>query len=336
MVASDPIILPTCLLEVKDDLSIARLPHPRTRLPALFAIRAGQGIWEIQSVVSPPTSGRSWFFEPIREDQPDQLISQQAGRLLVVTPFDPFFLLLGLFLGQAQSDEQHNPFAIDKKNGDHRARFEEIETILERAQAHWLFAESAEGPTAGDVELFTNEAFHDKHLTRIFAPLHQEEQGCTLWRLEGERIVQEIERKIDHLASAGLEAGRDARTIWTRLGSKEGLFDFEQTPNNLSIIKDIYNKIALEIIQAYLPSTISEHLRGMDKYAFAALKKEKEKQAQRSMINPLEIGRGSQGSEAKTTKGSAKPPPAKRKKADDSLKPPPKITLHQFFPPQVP
>ncbi|KAA1087389.1 hypothetical protein PGT21_030494 [Puccinia graminis f. sp. tritici] len=335
MAASDPIILPTCVLEVKDDLPIVRLPHPRTRLPALFAIKAGQGIWEIQSIVSSPTSSRSWFFRPRREDQIDQLISQQAGRLLVVTPFDPFFLLLGLFLGHANSGNETDLFAIDKKSTDHRARFEDIETILERIQEHWLFAGSAEGPTAGDVELFTNEAFQDKHLSRIFAPLHQEETGTTLWRLEAERIVKEIRRKVDQLNSVGLDAGRDVRTVWTRLGSKEGLFDFEQTSQNLPIINDIYKKISLEMIQAYLPKPISEHLQGMNEYQFLALRKEKENQARRSTINPLEIGRNPQGSEAKS-KSTAKPPPAKRKKTEDSLKPRPKGTLHQFFKPKAP
>jgi len=220
----------TGLLEVKDDLPIVRLPHPRTRRPALFAIRAGQGIWEVQSVASPSLgSGRTWFFEPVREDEPDQLLSQHAGRLLLVTPFDPFFLLLGLFLGHANRGD---PFDVEKK---HNTRFEEIDTVLERAQVDWLFAESGQCPVPDDVELFTNEAFHDKHLSKIFAPLHQQDGASTLWRLDPERIVQEIRRKVERLASAGLQAGREARTVWTRLASKEGLFNLD--PTNASLIQ---------------------------------------------------------------------------------------------------
>ncbi|PLW32291.1 hypothetical protein PCASD_14193 [Puccinia coronata f. sp. avenae] len=329
MMASDPIILPSCLLELNSDLPVIRLPHPKTRRPALFVVRAGHGIWEIQSIASPSSSSRSWFFQPVREDQPDQLMSQHAGRLLVVTPFDPFFLLLGLFCCS-----QAHPFLdLEKKDTSHRARFEEIDAMLERIQELWLFADSTEGPTPGDVELFTREAFQAQNLDRIFEPLHQEERGTTLWRPDPERILREIQRKVHHLAAAGLRSGREARSIWTRLASKEGLFNFDETPDNLLIINDIYQKVALDMVQACLPDPIRAHLHGLAEYGFEALKAANEKQASKPTLNPLEIGRRvSHGTDSKA-KNPAKPPPAKRKKTEDTLRNQPKVTLHHFFKP---
>lgn len=289
----------------------------------------------MQSVASPgPGSGRTWFFEPVRQDEPDQLLSQHAGRLLLVTPFDPFFLMLGLFLGHANRCET-DPFEVEKK---HNTRFEEIDTVLERAQVHWLFAESGEGPVPDDVELFTNEAFHHKHLSKIFVPLHHQDGGSTLWRLDPERILQEIRRKIDQLATAGLQAGPESRTVWTRLACKEGLFNLDQT--NVSLMKEMYQKVALEMVDAHLPPWIGEHVRGMDDYQFATLRAEAAKQDVVSSLNPLDIGRkvnphgGPSDSRSRTS--SNKPPPAKRKKNDENMKPKPKLTLDNFFKPPPP
>ncbi|KAI7949895.1 hypothetical protein MJO28_008716 [Puccinia striiformis f. sp. tritici] len=357
--ASDPIILPTCLLEVNEDLPIVRLPHPRTRAAALFAVRAGLGIYEIQSVASPPTSSRSWFFEPISEDQPDQLISKQAGRLLLVTPFDPFFLLLDLFLGHLKSGSDHpNPFEVDSnghKNKDQRgphSRFEEIDAILERVQEHWLFSDSdnGRGPSTSDVETFTKEAFKNQHLSRIFAPLthhHQQQQEGgeenqdnerTLWRVEPDRILNEIKRKVDLLTSVGSKAGQsETRSVWTRLAAKEGVLDFDlQNPDHLPVINDVYKKTALEMVQANLTDSINRYILDQNKqeYNFENLKKAKDKLTRQSttttIMNPSElIGRKT------TTTTSNAPPPAKRKKKDnEDLKPKPKITLHSYFKPK--
>ncbi|POW19129.1 hypothetical protein PSHT_05030, partial [Puccinia striiformis] len=278
--ASDPIILPTCLLEVNEDLTIVRLPHPRTRAAALFAVRAGLGIYEIQSVASPPTSSRSWFFEPISEDQPDQLISKQVN------------------------DDQKNK---DQK-GPH-SRFEEIDAILERVQEHWLFSDSdnERRPSTSDVEIFTKEAFKNQHLSRIFAPLthhhhQQHEEGeenqdneSTLWRVEPDRILNEIKRKVDLLTSVGSKAGQsETRSVWTRLAAKEGVLDFDlQNPDHLPIINDIYKKIALEMVQANLTDSINRYILAQNKqeYNFENLKKAKDKLTRQAtmIMNPSEL-----------------------------------------------
>jgi hypothetical protein len=83
----NPILLSAGLLELNSDLPVIRLPHPKTCRPALFVVRAGHGIWEIQSIASPSSSSRSWFFQPVREDQPDQLMSQHGM-------YQAFFLLV--------------------------------------------------------------------------------------------------------------------------------------------------------------------------------------------------------------------------------------------------
>ncbi|KAG8854032.1 hypothetical protein FRB91_004140 [Serendipita sp. 411] len=78
-------------LENTTALSFLKLPHPRTDLPALFlpfssesSVDREEQILEVQAV-NPPAS-RSWFTD-------DNTVLED-GRLLLLTPIDPMFLLL--------------------------------------------------------------------------------------------------------------------------------------------------------------------------------------------------------------------------------------------------
>lgn len=346
MVPSDPILLPNDSIELDRLLPIIRLPHPRTRSAALFAIRPTQKIWEIKSIGSPSTNpSRSWFYESSNDHHPDLVLSRQAGRLLFLTPFDPFFLLLGLFYGHPSSGGKNDRFEVDGnksgKDGDHQTRFEEIDSILERAQDQWFFANTQDTPSSGDLELWTTEALRDQHLQRVCCPLRQEDPSTkTLWRLDPQRIVREIKRKIDHLANVGLSAGFEAHSVWTRLAREEGLLSSHPEPSDSSLINETYRKIALGMIQSYLPDSISDYLDGLDEFKFEGLKQRLSDLT--PVVHPptLEIGRnkidlppGKPSNKTSLTSDSKKKRP-KIAPDDDTLSSSSsqkKVTLHKFF-----
>ncbi|KAG8863260.1 hypothetical protein FRB96_008751 [Tulasnella sp. 330] len=81
--------------------SFLRLPHPRTGIPCLFLLadpsapstskKSASPVLEVQSIA--PDAGRSWFF--------GNNTIVQDGKLLVLTPIDPAFLLISFFMSIA-------------------------------------------------------------------------------------------------------------------------------------------------------------------------------------------------------------------------------------------
>ncbi|EJU04090.1 hypothetical protein DACRYDRAFT_114503 [Dacryopinax primogenitus] len=97
--SAHPAVIPKELLsyvEAQNTSRCLRLPHPRTGLPALFlpfsrpasadGKTGANGILELQSIS--PDAKRSWFMTP------GELVSD--GKLLVLAPIDPIFLLIPL------------------------------------------------------------------------------------------------------------------------------------------------------------------------------------------------------------------------------------------------
>ncbi|MBW0477835.1 hypothetical protein O181_017550 [Austropuccinia psidii MF-1] len=292
---SDPLLLPSSLISAADELPIVRLPHPRTRLPALFVIRPGQGFWEVQSIVSPPTASRSWFFQPLDQEKPELLLSRNGGRLLFVTAFDPFFLLLGLFFGLSQPD---NPFETGEPNKSRRGHFEQMDVLLDRFQETWMFSDCSGGPTLTDFELFAAEALQPKTLCRVCEALEQD-STTTLWRLDPAKVVQNIEHKVDTLAKTGLAAKGEDNTVWTRLAKKEGLLAVNGTSDEPLLLEEIYRKLGFHMVQAYLPISLFDHLN-QAAFQFPSLDAFLKRQV--SLGDPLEIGRRSEPDTSKSGK----------------------------------
>ncbi|VDC01652.1 unnamed protein product [Peniophora sp. CBMAI 1063] len=93
--------------------SFLRLPHPRTGELSLFlpyrrtaSTSTSKCEWDILEVqsISPPGS-RSWFL-----DEPDEGAVVADGKLLVMTPIDPAFLLLPLLLAVRPADKSVGMF----------------------------------------------------------------------------------------------------------------------------------------------------------------------------------------------------------------------------------
>ncbi|KZV69958.1 hypothetical protein PENSPDRAFT_608011 [Peniophora sp. CONT] len=87
--------------------SFLRLPHPRTSVPTLFlpyrrtaSTSTSKYEWDILEVqsVSPP-GPRSWFL-----DEPGEGAVVADGKLLVMTPIDPAFILIPLLLAVRPAD----------------------------------------------------------------------------------------------------------------------------------------------------------------------------------------------------------------------------------------
>lgn len=85
------------LLESPSSLSPLRLPHPRTGLPALF-LPHDSSILELHTIA--PDAPRSWFVG-------QSVVSD--GKILLMTPVDPAFLLIP-FLRAALSHEPQHPY----------------------------------------------------------------------------------------------------------------------------------------------------------------------------------------------------------------------------------
>ncbi|EIN11896.1 hypothetical protein PUNSTDRAFT_111911 [Punctularia strigosozonata HHB-11173 SS5] len=89
-------------LDSETALRFLRLPHPRTGIPSLFLpyVPLGQSkhtILEVQAVA--PPNPRSWFMSE------GEVIAD--GKLLMMTPIDPAFLLMGLL--QTIQSREGNP-----------------------------------------------------------------------------------------------------------------------------------------------------------------------------------------------------------------------------------
>ncbi|KAG0142527.1 hypothetical protein CROQUDRAFT_662399 [Cronartium quercuum f. sp. fusiforme G11] len=224
MNVTDPIILPKNI--ARNDLSIVRLPHPRHSLPSLYAISHEDDgeMYELQSVGS-STEGRCWF---LQTDVEDQIISNNSGRLLLATTFDPFFLLLNLFSSHDHKDQ---------------SKYEQLDVLLDSLLDHWKFeSNSSNKPISNDLQEFHKFIYNNDNslLLRVCDVIEGD-----LWRFSENKVTLEIENIINKLINSGPHLNK----IWDRLGINEGRGGEE----NLEIQKLIDRKISFDLISTYLP-----------------------------------------------------------------------------------
>ncbi|CAH7689369.1 ribonuclease H2, subunit B [Phakopsora pachyrhizi] len=298
MSASDPILIPSSFLEVEgSQLPILKLPHPKTRQQALFIAHPGRGIWEVQSVSDPSDANRTWFYQPGDDSISDQVMTRNGGRLLFVTPFDPFFMLLDLFF--------RNSFGCTKDQAEKniKPRFEQLDVMLEEAQENWLFqGVGDQRPSSSDVDIFANAALRPETLERLFKPLKQDSETI-LWQKDPHKAIQEIKLKVEKLARAGRTAGIENRSLWSRLAIKEGLLAVDSSrEDDQLVIEEIYRKVALDIVESYLPPEIKTFLQ-KNVYSFPLL--EKIKKQEHNVDLSGNIGRRNSEEQSSKTKPKA-------------------------------
>ncbi|KAH9858715.1 ribonuclease H2, subunit B [Lenzites betulinus] len=224
-------------------LRILRLPHPRTGVPSMFIPHEtpqSSIITEIQSV-SPPNR-RSWFTqEEVVED----------GKLLVMTPVDPAFLLIRLLQGTAP---------IDGTSGNYRP----LDDVLEDAavKASSSSTEGGVAPVSSDdiVYLSTMRCIHAA-MRRIceFKDITPE---ITVFRYSSERVQECLRGKVARLSNQG--TSELSRTLNRNL-AKEGLLE----DGKEELLASARARIACDLVSQYLPRDVYEKLKSS--YDFVAL-----------------------------------------------------------------
>ncbi|KAH9992609.1 ribonuclease H2, subunit B [Russula vinacea] len=184
--------------------SFLRLPHPRTALPALF-LPYRLGILEVQSV-SPPNQ-RSWFFTE------GEVISD--GKLLVMTPIDPAFLLIPILL------------AI-KPNDGSAGLFQPLDDIFDEAMPKIVRA--VNGGTSDDK--FPPISQEDMlFLTRCDCIVNALKRICdfqnitpelTVYRYSEDKVIEYLQTKVSRLSKHVV--AEKSRTLIRNL-AKDGLMD---------------------------------------------------------------------------------------------------------------
>ncbi|KAJ7497514.1 ribonuclease H2, subunit B [Mycena latifolia] len=237
---SDVLDLPTSVPSSSKPASrFLRLPHPRTGLASIFlpyAPRMDDGsrrsaILEVQAVA--PTNPRSWF------------IGQEVvadGKMLVMTPIDPAFLLIPILQ------------AVYPGNGD-QGMFRPADEIFEDAAVN---LEQSSTSTAGkdislivskdDVLQFTSLECCKSALNRV-CDVKEITEDITVYRFSPEKVVQYLRVKVQRLSNP--ETFEVSRTLIRNL-AKDGLM--EDGKENLLKVGRV--RAACDLVAQYTPPGI--------------------------------------------------------------------------------
>ncbi|TFK44398.1 ribonuclease H2, subunit B [Crucibulum laeve] len=234
-------------------LQYLRLPHPRTGLPSLFLPSEVPGlsrssaiqkstILEVQAVS--PTDARSWFMN-------DEVVSD--GKLLVMTPVDPTFLLLPILQ------------AIQPQNGS-AGQFRQLDDISEEA-ASKLASPSESSATKGatispqDIRAFCSMACAQKAL-RSVCDVKEITEDIVVYRYSPEKVVQYLRVKVARLSTS--EVIETSRTI-TRGLARDGLMEDGKEP----LLESGRTRAACDLLSQYLP--LNTRVALLASYDFVAL-----------------------------------------------------------------
>ncbi|KAJ7217837.1 ribonuclease H2, subunit B [Mycena pura] len=182
-----------------------RLPHPRTELVALFLPYQPEGstrdgILEVQAVA--PTNARSWF------------IGQEVvadGKLLVMTPIDPAFLLIPI-LQYHENTSQRMFRPADEIFEDAATNLEQVSAANKDVSLHI---------SKEDILYFTSMDCCRKALRRV-CDVKDIAEDITVYRFSSEKVVEYLRTKIERLSTP--EAADISRTVVRSL-AKDGLLE---------------------------------------------------------------------------------------------------------------
>ncbi|PPQ99458.1 hypothetical protein CVT24_005265 [Panaeolus cyanescens] len=177
-------------------LNILRLLHPRTGLPSLFlpTDSTTNPVLEIQSI-SPPDE-RSWIID-------QEVIAD--GKLLVMTPIDPTFLLLPI-IKASQSNET-------------MTQFRTADDIFEVAAAQ-IAAQCSDDtimPTKQDILEFSSLNCVKSSMASIC-----DAKDITVYRFSKEKLQEFLKSRITRITAS--QAFKESKTV-TRILARDGLMD---------------------------------------------------------------------------------------------------------------
>ncbi|KAJ7200492.1 ribonuclease H2, subunit B [Mycena rebaudengoi] len=230
-----------------------RLPHPRTGLASLFLAYESQAtesspqqdrILEVQAVA--PTNARSWFID-------QEVVAD--GKLLVMTPIDPAFLLIPVLQ------------SVYPENGE-TGMFRPADEIFEDAAAN--LEESSTSAAGKDISLivskddvlhFTSMGCCQDALKRV-CDVKEITSEIIVYRYSPAKVVEYLRVKITRLSTP--EMVEVSRTIVRSL-AKDGLME-DGKEDLLAVGR---TRAACDLVAQYIPPGIRNLL--MASYDFTSL-----------------------------------------------------------------
>ncbi|KAF9075437.1 ribonuclease H2, subunit B [Rhodocollybia butyracea] len=216
-----------------------RLTHPRTGLPALFLPHqtgSSSAIHELQAVE--PVNARSWFIA-------NEIASD--GRLLMIMPIDPAFLLIPILR------------AFSPKDGS-LGQFRTSDDIFEEA-ASKMEQSDAEAVLVKDVAIFASLDCCKDSLSRI-CDTQEIPPDITVYRFSPTKLTNYLKLKVENLVSSGVI---DSSRSLVRSLAKNGLME----DGHEKLLESGRIKAACELVAQYLPLDIRNML--MASYDFSDL-----------------------------------------------------------------
>ncbi|KZT08343.1 uncharacterized protein LAESUDRAFT_697204 [Laetiporus sulphureus 93-53] len=220
------------------------LPHPRTGLPTLFLPvlsenNAKDEILEVQAIS--PSKPRSWFM-PEGEVVDD-------GKLLLLTPIDPSFLLISVL----QSTQP-----TDGSSGNYRSLddiFEDAASKIAEAQPRSL--EQAASCSVDDILQLMSLACIQNAM-RCICKFKKVATDIIVYRYSHEKAIEYLHTKVARLAKP--EICEVSKTVIRQL-AKDGLMDDEKE----TLLHSARVKAACDLVSQYIsPETYSSLLAKFD------------------------------------------------------------------------
>ncbi|KAF9482144.1 hypothetical protein BDN70DRAFT_829760 [Pholiota conissans] len=255
-----------CLEDREQPLRVLRLPHPRTGLPALFlhteqllpTSENAPPILEIQAV-SPPDK-RSWIMgEEVMAD----------GKMLVMTPIDPSFLLLPILQSIQPSDGATTQFRTADDLFDEAAR--KLQTPNETEEDLSISSQ--------DILRFCSLACISKSLYSI-CEVKEISTEIIVYRYSSTKILEYMRSKVTRLSTS---LALEASPTMVRSLAKDGLMDdgqdelliceFSLLSCSALLTSHLAGRIRVscDLVSQYLPSYLRDAL--IKTYDFDKLQK---------------------------------------------------------------
>ncbi|KAG0707389.1 ribonuclease H2, subunit B [Suillus ampliporus] len=230
-----------------------RLPHPRTGLASLFLLHdqhsqddstKTSSILEVQAIS--PTNARTWFIG-------EEVVAD--GKLMVMTPMDPMFLLMYLLrVPQARVGSKGN--------------FRPMSDIIEEVAATASDASEKDAQkdpslkvSTDDVISFLSLDFVQSSIKRV-CDIKVITEEITVYRYSHDVVLENLKGKVARLSDP--RVAEMSRTLVRNL-AKDGLMD----DGKEGLLESGRMKLACELLSQYLPRDILQDL--IASYDFAKL-----------------------------------------------------------------
>ncbi|KAI9062893.1 hypothetical protein FKP32DRAFT_1592877 [Trametes sanguinea] len=223
-----------CDTEGPKDVRFLRLPHPRTGAPSLFVpheTSQSSYILEVQAVC--PPNRRSWFTE-------DAVV--EDGKLLVMTPIDPAFLIISMLQATITT-------------GGTTINFRPADDVLEEVASKMTQNSAASGDESipsEDVQSLSTLRCVQAAMRRV-CEYKDVTPEITVFRYSSERALEYLRAKVLRLSDRSIS--ELSKTINRNL-AKDGLFE----DGKEALLAAARIRAACDLISQYLPRSIYDQL----------------------------------------------------------------------------